>query len=160
MQHPITDETTHSMPQTVSRREFFKRIGAVLVGGALFFGGRLAPTAHAAPPAAPRLNSSLERSTFARYVGETFNVRADALSVTPLQLTEVRAVSAALPSSNAEGWSYENRFTLVFRGTRALAQGTYPFSHPHMGSFALFIAPGARDQAAFTYAAVIHRLRA
>lgn len=49
-------------------------------------------------------------------------------------------------------------FSLIFRGPleHPLAQKTYPFSHPALGNFDLFIVPVGRDEAGFLYEAVFN----
>lgn len=165
---------TRAPQPAVSRRVFFKRIGAVVLGGALFLGGRFAPAAGAvsrvdsahtgslrtAPNNAPDIRSPLERSVFAAHLGETFFARSGAPSVIPLELIAVHAVGHAAAHPSLDTHTFENCFSVLFRGTQSLPQATYPFSHPQMGNFPLFIVPMAQDDASFAYQAVFHRLPA
>ena len=73
-----------------------------------------------------------------------------------LRLTGVRELGQPQPTSA------EYSFAVAFSGPveQPLAQGTYEFVHPRMGSFALFIVPGAAGQGARSYEAVFNRLQA
>jgi hypothetical protein len=157
----------------ITRRAFFQRMGAVIVGSALFLGGRFAPAAHAAPQIesprrgartaptdAPDIRSPLERSVFAAHLGETFRVQASTLGVIPLELFAVHAPVQLSARTRPDEHTFENCFSIGFRGTRSIPQGTYTFSHPQMGSFPLFIVPMTQDDTSFTYQAVFHRLPA
>lgn len=132
----------------LTRRQFFKTVG---IGGALLVAGAGIATGwmdwmFPAP---------LLRSSFAPRVGDTFLVRAGALPVA-LRLTGVRELGQAQPTSA------EHSFAVAFSGPaeQPLAQGTYEFTHARMGSFALFIVPGAAGQGARSYEAVFNRLQA
>jgi hypothetical protein len=54
---------------------------------------------------------------------------------------------------------YES-FSLLFHGAQSqpLRQGTYPFEHPGVGKFDLFIVPVAAEQGLLHYQAVFNRL--
>lgn len=78
----------------------------------------------------------------------------DALVLDLISLTDrpVGAGSGLPPGS-------EN-FSLLFHGpeVRPLLQGTYPFEHPVLGAFDLFIVPVGRDAAGRYYEAIINRI--
>ncbi len=66
-----------------------------------------------------------------------------------VQLEEVRQQVPGGPES----------FALRFRGPASplLEQGTYPFTHPQLGTLALFVVPVARDAAGVDYEAIFNR---
>jgi hypothetical protein len=55
----------------------------------------------------------------------------------------------------------QEQFALTFRGPRDpyVGQGTFPLTHPVMGSFDLFLVPVAQDAEGFLYEAVFNRLK-
>lgn len=158
---------------TVTRRVFFKRVSAMLLGGALVLGGRFAPAASAAPRsdsthpigstvpnAIPDLRSPLVRSAFLAHLGETYHVQSGTAGLIPLDLVGVHSPEHLSAHANLDTRTFENCFSVVFRGAHSMPQGTYTFNHPRMGIFPLFIVPMQIENTSFTYQAVFHRLPA
>ena len=126
----------------ITRRQFVKGVAIALAGSAILaIGDRILGVAVVSQQ--PVL--TLQRSVFARYLGETFQVDRDSTSPVAVQLTHV----GDLPARAYQKASYnpsvdqEHCFSLLFRGPadRPLVQGTYRFEHSQFGSFSLFIVP-------------------
>jgi hypothetical protein len=152
--------TYRRMPTQVtglSRRGFLKVVAVALAGGALVTTGeRVMGTTWVPQP----LPVSLQRSTFARYLGETFQVNRQPSDAMALQLIQV----GDLPSTSSSGTGgmvkadHEHCFSILFRAPadRLLAQATYRFEHPQIGSFPLFIVPMTSDQSTRYYEAIFN----
>jgi hypothetical protein len=93
-----------------------------------------------------------EYSTFAEHVGEHFTVEVEPGRTCEL---EVVGVAGAPPDP-----SVDHTFSVMFHGPahQPIPQGTYPFSHPTCGAFALFIVPVGREADVFVYEAVFTQL--
>jgi hypothetical protein len=136
----------------MSRRRFLKMAGIGVAGSALLaVGGRSLTTAWMSW----MLPAPLVRSSFAKHLGETFQVRAESSPLVGMQLVEVRDLRSGAGSSGAS----EHNFLLSFRGPRdqPIAQGTYDFAHDGIGDFPLFIVPMAPDENARYYEAIFNR---
>jgi hypothetical protein len=151
----------HRMPTGakagISRRGFLKGVAGVLAGGALLaIGERVLGTTWVPQP----LPMSLQRSTFARYLGDMFQVAREPSDVIALQLIRVES----LPSNTytemrgSANEDQEHCFSIVFRGPadRPLGQGTYHFEHGQIGGFPLFIVPRVPDQSGQYYEAIFN----
>jgi len=154
----LAHNATPQEGQVVSRRAFVRRVAAVVAGGAILTVGNrvLGPLwiVSAFPVA-------LQRSTFAKYLGETFQVTLESSDRVAVQLVQVRDLPikaykqvSAIPSVNQE-----HCFSLVFRGpsNKALEQATYHFEHGQIGYFPLFIVPMMPNRDASYYEAIFNR---
>lgn len=94
----------------------------------------------------------MHKEHFEPHVGTAFQVRGAAGEAADLELTEA--------SATGQDPRFE-QFSLLFSGPAAafLPQGTYEFSHPALGSFALFIVPIGQGAGAIRYQAVFNRFR-
>lgn len=85
------------------------------------------------------------------------------VEINPNDAIEVELVQATSGGMVAPGGAslpqYES-FSLLFHGaqTRPLRQGMYPFEHPELGRFELFIVPIAAENGMIHYQAVFNRL--
>jgi hypothetical protein len=97
-------------------------------------------------------NQMLDYTTFASHLHTRFQVAAEAMPATDLQLIE--ATDHSTPR--------QEMFSLLFHGPREpfLAQRTYPFHHDQLGAFDLFLVPVGKDEEGFRYEAIFNRLRA
>jgi hypothetical protein len=150
----------HRMPtgvKSLSRRGFLQGVAVVLAGGALVsIGERMLGTTGGLQP----LPMSLQRSTFAKYMGQTFQVDRQPADRIALQLVEV----GELPFTTYTEMHMmaqadrEHCFSIVFAGPRdqPLVQATYRFEHQQIGSFPLFIVPIAADQNTQYYEAIFN----
>jgi hypothetical protein len=96
---------------------------------------------------------------FAAALNSWFLLRAMDGVAQNLQLVEVEPVFDAQHDALAEDASHE-KFSLLFRGSAAypLGQNTYPFEHPRIGRFEMFIVPvGCMDARHCHYEAVFNR---
>ena len=126
----------------ITRRQFVKGVAFALAGSAILaIGDRIPGVAGVSQQ--PAL--TLQRSVFARHLGETFQVGGASISPVAVRLTRVgdlpaRAYQRASYNSSVD---QEHCFSLLFRGPadRPLGQGTYRFEHGQFGSFSLFIVP-------------------
>jgi hypothetical protein len=91
--------------------------------------------------------------TFAPLVGSLFHVTVppeiDARGTVELELAAARGLGTDARS-----------FVLTFRGAAGtfVPQGMFPFAHPRLGSFEMFVSPTARTADGFTTEAVFNRL--
>ena len=101
---------------------------------------------------------SLERSTFAEHLGETFRALLGSEDQLELELVEVEALGSASPGDQPRPSARQNPFSILFRGPkdRALAQGTFRMEHDEIGSFDLFLVPIGEDQDGRQYEAVFN----
>jgi hypothetical protein len=157
MSHTLAHDHMLAHGSSISRRDFIRRIGFALAGGALLaIGGRLVATRRL--PEVP--GAALVRSMFAGLRGEGFQVHWEGGAVVPLRLVAVSDLAAlARKQTSAEN---ERSFLLLFRGPsdRALDQGTYYFEHGQIGGFSLFIVPMAPGENARYYEAIFNRQHA
>jgi hypothetical protein len=132
----------------LTRRRFCA--GSALAGASLAVAG--------CDPAGSDPQPTRSREAYTAVVGTAFTIRDPGGAVRSLRLSRVRVHAPPLRSGERRGES----FTLVFEATEpmALAQATYPVSHPHLGDFSLFLVPrGAPGPAGLpTYAATYCRL--
>jgi hypothetical protein len=86
--------------------------------------------------------------TFSPAIGDAFEVDAGEAGTLELRLADARAV----PTESAP----RDPFVLTFTGPAdpVLAQRTFPFQHPSIGSLEIFLVPIARDEDGATYEAV------
>jgi hypothetical protein len=134
-------------------------MGALIAGSAFFASGIMTRNVSA-------LNSKIgdskmgsdKTNEFSPLVGDRFKITADGNQQLDLELLEVADRS---PMVNApDGAKRQECFSMIFRGPAAhpLAQKTYPFAHPKMGKFDLFIVPVGQSGAGIEYEAVINRM--
>jgi hypothetical protein len=99
---------------------------------------------------------TLTYAGFAALQGERFEVRLGAGQTLALTLATATQAPPPTPAS-----PLGERFSLIFVGPRSpfLAQGTYEFSHPALGSFPLFIVPVGAEADQAQYEAVFNRLK-
>lgn len=146
----------------VSRRDFFKRLGAGLAAAAFVAVER----DHILPQAglAAASMASWTQSWFAAHVGDSFTVNYGFLGRMNLKLVRVEQgiTSVARRSQGTVNASQGECYLLVFQSPNgsALTQNTYRFAHPQLGAFSLFVVPGKADQNAQTYTAVYNSIRA
>ncbi len=95
---------------------------------------------------------SFTAATFEPRVGEDFTV-----AVAPGETLALR-LSSCRSSANPGQPGARRPFSLYFHGphARPLPQRMYPFSHPSLGDFDLFIVPVGRDPAGLIYEAVFN----
>ncbi len=128
-------------------------MSVLIVGGWLGAAGRSAhpdKTGDAAPPV-----HALGQGMFAAYRGEPFHVEGMAGESLDMRLIDV------IDYRPRTGQHHDGEsFALVFRGAgdRALAQETYQFSHPSLGTFPLFIVPGLAGADGVSHEAIINRV--
>ncbi len=101
---------------------------------------------------------SLTRARFSERLHTHFRVTVGAPEPVELELVEVTS-GGTVAKGGAELAEYES-FSLLFYGaqTRPLQQGMYPFEHPQLGRFDLFIVPIAAEKGLVHYQAVFNRL--
>jgi hypothetical protein len=149
----------NNRPEGISRRTFIKIIGAALAGTAVLSLGGQASREIMLPEVLP---GSLQRSTFAKYLGGTFQVQLDRSGEIALQLAQVRdlGVASGEAADHKTNDDREHAFSVLFRATgdRLLTQGTYQFRHERIGSFPLFVVPMAPLDEGRYYEAVFNRL--
>src|SRR5262245_15182989 len=133
----------------ISRRKFIKGVGAAVAGGALL--AIAGQTLLSALPQVP--GSALVRSTFAKHVGDVFQVYQGSAAAPALRLADVRDLPA--PASDQK----ERSFSLLFTGPidPMIAQGMYRFEHHEIGAFSMFIVPMAPAAGARYYEAIFNR---
>jgi hypothetical protein len=146
----------------LSRRAFVQGLGVAVAGSALVPLGIRAAVAQAF--ASRRPLASLTQAAFAAHRGDVFHIHPEAsprldvvlLAVTDRSRHATARAGRARPRTDMGG----ECFAMVFRGphNRPLAQGTYRFVHDHMGSFSLFIVPGATGAHGIHYEALFNRL--
>lgn len=144
------DEVGSKRRWKMSRRRFIGAAGAVVAAttflttplGALLAGILIRPD--------PLI--TLHASDFAKLVGQSFRVHANALHSVALELAEVQTNLA--PTLGGECYS------LIFhsRDNRVLTQNTYRIEPSPVGTFSLFIVPGARSADGQNYIAVINHI--
>jgi hypothetical protein len=141
----------------LSRREFIKGVGAIVAGGVLLaIGGQLIATGRL--PEVP--GEALQRTTFARLLGETFRVYQESGAMPALRLAKVRDLRAPARQAAPPSAQRERSFSLLFTGPidPMIDQGTYRFEHDRLGSFSLFIVPLVPERGAHYYEAIFNRL--
>jgi hypothetical protein len=100
----------------------------------------------------------LSRELFSKHVGEHFTVSAEGVSPVTLKLARVVDVPSRPQGAGAP---VMESFSVVFEGDAGtnLAQSSYSFENPRMGSVTLFAVPVvSSDQAVRNYEVVINRL--
>ncbi len=152
MREPQEKMTARRRHIGVSRRAFVQGAGALIAVGWLRPAVPPARSNAAEPP--PPVHA-LSQAAFAAYLGESFRVAGG--TTAPLNL---RLVDVADRRPRADGHHGGESFALIFRGPgdQALAQETYQFSHPDLGTFPLFIVPGLVSPDGVNHEAIINRL--
>lgn len=158
----MTDSATNTEASLdgmgLSRHTFIKGVGAMLAASSLFAMG----CEGALAAAAPLSDTLLRRSTFARYLGDTFRVYPESGRGLSTRLTGVRDLPAtAFMSKSRVTRAYKEAcFLIVLRGpgNRPLPQGSYRVEHTRMGRFDLFMVPGATKSRVRYYHAVFNSL--
>ena len=146
---------------SISRRDFFKRAGAGLVGASL---AALVPSGLVAfgdAASAPR--DMWTQASFGARVGQDFSADLGSAGKQVVKLAQV-STGPSRVQSGANRFVLAKSgecFMLVFHGKKSAAarQGTYAFNHPQMGSFPLFIVPGSADQTGQNYVAIVNRMQ-
>jgi hypothetical protein len=142
----------------MQRRTFCFRSSASLVLLAAAPWAVAAKPSRRTPGDVPLAELSFE--TLADHLNTTFHVHAGEQGLLPLQLIRVEVkVPSPAENPNAPDAEFE-RFSLVFAGGRShwLPQESYPFEHPQIGRFELFIVPVlSLDPARHKYEAVFNR---
>ncbi|RJP31602.1 MAG: hypothetical protein C4527_07330 [Candidatus Omnitrophota bacterium] len=101
----------------------------------------------------------LTYATFAPHVNTLFRITRNDRSVIDLELVEV--IDQSGQHNHRSGTPQMETFSLLFRGPLGeyISQETYPFSHPELGSFRIFITPVVgKDSKGFYYQALFNRL--
>ena len=152
---------TSSSTFSISRRTFLAAAGVIVAGSTLFAVRQvqlLGPDA-----SLEELLATLQRSTFSRFVGDTFELKQGTEEQAALRLATVRDLSMTItfPSEEQMRAYHEASFSILFRGPvdRALRQGTYTVEHHRMGAFPLFIVPMQAGQDGAYYEATFNRLQ-
>ena len=93
----------------------------------------------------------MTRDEFAAHQGSAFRVALEGGRAVDVHLALV---------SDLRRMPGQEGFSLLFHGPAepALAQGTFPMSHPQMGEMDLFVVPISRDECEAVYEAVFSRL--
>lgn len=156
----------------LSRRTFL-RAGSV-TSLAVLFSGRFSPMAFAQQAAGPKLGSGvgtpipkevfsdtlykITRMMFTENLGTRFTFRLGGVKLTDMPLIAVYNLNP--PFVKSDGTTSRECFSIVFQGPASipLRQGTYTVAHSTLGTFDLFIVPGARNGTALHYEAVINRV--
>jgi hypothetical protein len=101
---------------------------------------------------------TLTLPTFSKLLQTTFRVGISANEIIEFKLVQATP-GPTFARDDAHAHQYES-FSLLFhvRQTRPLPQGTYPFEHPQIGKFDLFIVPVAAENGVIHYQAVFNRL--
>ena len=101
---------------------------------------------------------SFTLSTFSDRLGQTFRVCPP--SSDPLEIELINATDLGPKPKAPQGTPVKRQssFSLLFRGPMEpiLPQKMYPFEHPELGKFDLFIVPVGPDQAGQVYEAVFN----
>src|ERR1700733_10220155 len=103
-------------------------------------------------------------SAFASQLNTPFRIQAASGGTIKVTLAEVkvRPEKPLKPGRRPPPDAGNEKFSLVFSGSRGelLAQDTYPFEHPTLGRFDLFIVPVfTRNLAKINYEGVVNRPR-
>src|SRR5690349_8650420 len=95
---------------------------------------------------------SLTCEMFARHLGETFRVFADAEHYLDVELIEAVEVPSSAPPSVAQ----RTPFSIIFRGPRAivLPQQIYRIEQEQLGALEIFLVPIGPDQTGMCYQAI------
>ncbi len=154
----IPDPGGHS-PQTLSRRDFMRRLGAGLVSAMLMGMGAQPVLAAGGTSGLANWNAS----TFTGQLGKPFIVNQGSTGHVTLSLHQVKPGVSKIyhnPKKIINAPADES-FILVFRGpaNSALTSKTYPFQHSLLGAFSLFVVPGKADSSGRTYTAVVNHVR-
>ncbi len=124
--------------------------GLILVGGYLLPQGTSTVLASASPW---DVLASLNRPTFAKYIGQNFRVRASSGTFVDMQLVKVVDRTSIAPQKG-------ECFTLVFQGpkSQSLRQDTYLFEHKTLGTFPLFVVPASLSGGSRHYESAFNRV--
>jgi hypothetical protein len=125
-----------------------------------FFDGLSAGVALAAVPNTTAVNDDpvwLRRDMFEAQINKNFVVHtapSGSITVRLMRVTDV------LSARNAGTVNHPDCFMAEFRGARSskLAQGTYRVESAALGTFLLFLVPGATDATHITYTATFNRV--
>jgi hypothetical protein len=100
---------------------------------------------------------SLTLARFSELVRTPFRVPINPTDSVELELAQ--ATSGGTFAKGGGGVPEYESFSLLFHGaqTQPLQQGTYPFEHPQLGRFELFIVPVAAENGMIHYQAVFNR---
>jgi hypothetical protein len=122
---------------TISRRQLLTGVGLSAFCAQFPLNMAFAGSAEAGLLRSRPLNlATATPAAFRPHLGSTFRVVRDHERAVGLKLTEVKELTPAVAGSGG-------CFTLLFddRRSSALAQGSYPFAHPVLGSFVMFVVP-------------------
>ena len=149
--------------QSVSRRDFIRRIGSGLLAGAFIPLGSRGGLWQGKPDGSSP--ADWDKDTFAPLVGHSFTVNlGSAGGLQTYKLLSVQDGSAKILTKARKlieapaGKCY----VLIFQSTqrRALRQKTFEFDHSRLGKFPLFVVPGSLEKDGQRYVAVINHVRA
>ena len=136
--------------------------------------GRLSGLAFGQQAAAPKLGSGMgapipkevygdtlykiTRMMFTENLGTQFTFRLKGVKLTDMPLIAVFNLNP--PSVKSDGTTSRECFSIVFQGLASLPlrQGTYTVQHATLGTFDLFIVPGAKSASGLHYEAAFNRL--
>jgi hypothetical protein len=151
--------------KSISRREFFKRLGSGLLAAAVVADVPRSLILKASSAASGRGTlGTWNESVFAALVGQAFTLYAGAKGKVQVKLSAVQDGIAKVyygPNRivNAQAGDC---YILSFRGPAALAlrQNTYGLEQTQLGKFSLLLVPGVHDKAGSNYTAVINHVHA
>ncbi len=91
----------------------------------------------------PLATTELSLDAFAPLVNECFTLHLDAATTVAIRLSVVTPSGWNTPSEKGGRQS----FSMVFHAPAdaPISQGVYPFTHPQLGTHALFLVPVSRD---------------
>ena len=150
-----TQVRVRSGSDPISRRRFIVATAAGIVAASLVAGGTPAELAHASSAVLSQRLEEMDRETFTRYVGETFQFTIPLAEPMGLQLDRVEDRSAGCGHGG-------ECFAVVFRGPqdRLLTQNTYEVWNRRSGAFAMFVVPMRAVDGTPAYEALFNRLPA
>jgi hypothetical protein len=98
------------------------------------------------------MSEQLGRDDFEAHLNSIFRVQVAPGEMQAIELIDLR---------DGKTSARQEQFALTFRGPRDrfLGQGTFPVTHPVLGTFDLFLAPVGQEADGFLYEAVFNRLR-
>jgi hypothetical protein len=156
------DSQSHSQ-KSLSRREFFKRLGSGLAAAVLVVGDPRSFMLKDNPTASGSGTlKTWKQSVFAALVGQAFTLDAGAKGKVQVKLKAVKDGTAKVYYGPKRTVSAQlgDCYILVFSGAAnlALGQGTYGLEQTKLGKFSLLLVPGAQSKTGSNYTAVINHV--
>ncbi len=152
-------EPNDDSSRALSRRDFIRRLGALVASAALAGVGVQPAFAQGGAGGLANWNEA----TFAAQLGKPFTVNLGKSNVT-LNLNQVMNGNSKVYHSPKKMTTAPagQSFLLVFRGpaSAALANKTYAFHHAQLGAFSLFVTPTKVDATGRSYTAVVNHIHA